>query len=520
MLLSATTQVSAGQPTTRASIDVADNAHTILASPGSYSGAAINNDDVTIMGSDSIYPKGQEGSGLSESHSEDDYVYCVGDNSLNAAAAITIGVWKKVSYTDFLVTKRTTSAYSKQGPQLQVVGDKIYYVWYEMDGGSGWQIWTAEMNTDGTGWTATKRTNSAHHAYNPQFQVVDSKIYCVWQENDNSGYSQIWTGEMNSDGTGWAIAKRTASSYDKSNPQLQAVGGKIYYVWDEYDTTNHRHQIWTAEMNADGTGWTATKRTTSAYDKYNPQFQVVFTKIYYVWYEMDAGSIWQIWTGEMNTDGTGWAVAKRTASSYSKEWPQLQVVDSKVHYVWNEYDDYGDRQIWTAEMNTDGTGWITAKRTASAYDKYRPQHQVVDSRVRYVWYEYDGYYQIWTAEMNTDGTEWIATKRTASAYNKHSPQFQVVGSKIFFVWYEFDGSYTQIWTAETNSNIYVCGDADGSGGINILDVTRLINYLYKGGQAPNPIESGDADGSGAINILDVTRLINYLYKGGPEPVCP
>ena len=31
---------------------------------------------------------------------------------------------------------------------------------------------------------------------------------------------------------------------------------------------------------------------------------------------------------------------------------------------------------------------------------------------------------------------------------------------------------------------------------------------------------GDANGSGVINIQDVTYLINYLYKGGPAPVCP
>ena len=68
--------------------------------------------------------------------------------------------------------------------------------------------------------------------------------------------------------------------------------------------------------------------------------------------------------------------------------------------------------------------------------------------------------------------------------------------------------------------IYVCGDADGSESINLLDVTYLINYLYKDGLAPDPLEAGDADAGGTINILDVTYLINYLYKGGPEPLCP
>jgi len=66
---------------------------------------------------------------------------------------------------------------------------------------------------------------------------------------------------------------------------------------------------------------------------------------------------------------------------------------------------------------------------------------------------------------------------------------------------------------------YICGDVDDSETVNILDVVFLINYLYHGGLAPDPIESGDADGNTILNILDITYLINYLYKDGAPPVC-
>jgi len=66
---------------------------------------------------------------------------------------------------------------------------------------------------------------------------------------------------------------------------------------------------------------------------------------------------------------------------------------------------------------------------------------------------------------------------------------------------------------------FVCGDPDNTGSVNILDITFLINYLYKEGEAPDPVGSADADGSGQINLLDITYLINYLYKDGPDPVC-
>jgi len=83
-----------------------------------------------------------------------------------------------------------------------------------------------------------------------------------------------------------------------------------------------------------------------------------------------------------------------------------------------------------------------------------------------------------------------------------------------------DGSRNDMGAIAYEPPSFVCGDADGSEQINILDVTRLINYLYKDGSPPEPMEAGDANGNGALNILDATYLINYLYKSGPGPLCP
>jgi hypothetical protein len=66
---------------------------------------------------------------------------------------------------------------------------------------------------------------------------------------------------------------------------------------------------------------------------------------------------------------------------------------------------------------------------------------------------------------------------------------------------------------------FICGDADGEGRANIMDVTYLIKYLYKDGPAPNPLRAADANHSGTVNIQDVTRLINFLYQAGPPPDC-
>jgi len=67
---------------------------------------------------------------------------------------------------------------------------------------------------------------------------------------------------------------------------------------------------------------------------------------------------------------------------------------------------------------------------------------------------------------------------------------------------------------------YKCGDANGDGEVNILDVTYIINYLYLGGPEPLGIESADVNSDGVVNINDITYLVLYLYMEGPEPACP
>ncbi len=69
---------------------------------------------------------------------------------------------------------------------------------------------------------------------------------------------------------------------------------------------------------------------------------------------------------------------------------------------------------------------------------------------------------------------------------------------------------------------YVCGDANGNSAVNISDAVYLINYIFAGGPAPNPVLAGDANCSLGVSISDVVYLINYIFAGGPAPcaACP
>ncbi len=64
----------------------------------------------------------------------------------------------------------------------------------------------------------------------------------------------------------------------------------------------------------------------------------------------------------------------------------------------------------------------------------------------------------------------------------------------------------------------LCGDADSDYAINVSDVVYLINYIFKGGPAPEPRCKGNADGDGEVNIADAVYLINYIFKSGVPPL--
>jgi hypothetical protein len=65
---------------------------------------------------------------------------------------------------------------------------------------------------------------------------------------------------------------------------------------------------------------------------------------------------------------------------------------------------------------------------------------------------------------------------------------------------------------------YLCGDADGDRIVNVVDVTYLIEYLFKGG--PSPVFPSDVNCDGDTSVSDVTYLIDYLFRSGFPPCDP
>jgi hypothetical protein len=123
-----------------------------------------------------------------------------------------------------------------------------------------------------------------------------------------------------------------------------------------------------------------------------------------------------------------------------------------------------------------------------------------------------------------DGEYRITGLRTGNYYVKAS-------SECDFQWYDHrdsleEGDLVQVTMPNDVSGIdfdlptiYTRGDVNKDGVTDIGDVIYLVNYLYKNGCAPYPIESGDANCDAIADVGDVIYLINYLFKGGQAPSC-
>lgn len=62
------------------------------------------------------------------------------------------------------------------------------------------------------------------------------------------------------------------------------------------------------------------------------------------------------------------------------------------------------------------------------------------------------------------------------------------------------------------------GDLNQAGGVNVADITFLVDNLYNTGQGSGCPSHGDVNTSGGTDVADLTYLVDYLFSGGPPPV--
>ncbi len=84
-----------------------------------------------------------------------------------------------------------------------------------------------------------------------------------------------------------------------------------------------------------------------------------------------------------------------------------------------------------------------------------------------------------------------------------------------------DNNNTVAESNETNNcmfNIWKCGDVDGNGIVNVMDVRLLMNHVAKPSGYPIEPWAGDVDGSGGIGDADVQLLLAHVFDSDANPL--
>jgi hypothetical protein len=145
--------------------------------------------------------------------------------------------------------------------------------------------------------------------------------------------------------------------------------------------------------------------------------------------------------------------------------------------------------------------------------------------------------KLWVRAVDPDGdpavTSWngVWNETDPGRYPVNQPSYQV-GNPGRLTWEitEFDtGSWISSFSAtdvcgvaDTQEvsivvGIPFCGDCNGDSSVDISDALHLLNYLFKGGDAPEPLCRGDANCNGERDTGDIVLLLNFLFKNSFAP---
>jgi len=183
-------------------------------------------------------------------------------------------------------------------------------------------------------------------------------------------------------------------------------------------------------------------------------------------------------------------------------------------YITIKYDSTGE-QLWASSYN--GPGNSTDEAADIALDDLGNVYVTGFSSDSVTYADYA------TVKYDPSGAElWVRRYNGPGSGSDEASAIAVDGSYgVYVTGYSWGdttaGDYATIKYAQPH---FLRGDANGDGVINVADVVYIVNFLYRGGDPPDPTDAGDANCDGIVNVADVVYLVNYLYRGGDPPGCP
>ncbi|HEX7400765.1 MAG TPA: SBBP repeat-containing protein [candidate division Zixibacteria bacterium] len=330
----------------------------------------------------------------------------------------------------------------------------------------GVQRWTARYNnSNGNGWD---------YAYAIAVDIIGN-VYVTGQSYDLNTYYDCTTVKYDSSGVEkWARRYSYQGNWSDEGDAIAVDDAENVYVTGRSVSTTSGWDYVTIKYNTGGTQlWAKRYNGTANYDDEATGIDLDDSGNIYVTGKSGIGSFYyQYATVKYLPNGTQDWVRTYIGPANLTAWSNAVVVDHKNNIYVTGYDYASDTtsNYVTIKYSPDGTeGWI------ARYSSGIPQ-----------------------------GGDW-ATAVCVDQDNSVYVTGYSVGS-------ETDYDYTTIKYFQS-----LCGDVTGDDVVDVGDVVYLINYLFKNGPAPDPLQAGDVNLDAVVDVGDVVYLINYLFKSGPPP---
>jgi ribosomal protein L27 len=199
-------------------------------------------------------------------------------------------------------------------------------------------------------------------------------------------------------------------------------------------------------------------------------------------------------------DGSGnvYVIGNSTGSATASDYATLKY-DSSGNELWvRTYSSSGSYNDWASGISVDFAGNIYV----TGYNL------TIATACNYV-----------TIKYNTSGNVlWMQIYNGPGNWGDHARAIALDDSGNVYVTGESWGISSNYDYATIKYVQFLRGDVNNDHDVTIADVVYLINYIFKSGAAPVPIEQvGDVNCDGTDNITDAVYLVNYLFKSGPSP---
>jgi hypothetical protein len=82
------------------------------------------------------------------------------------------------------------------------------------------------------------------------------------------------------------------------------------------------------------------------------------------------------------------------------------------------------------------------------------------------------------------------------------------------------GRGTCTFSCPGEGTLFIRGDVDTNGQLNITDSVKIFNFLFVGNEQLTCLDAADASDQGSVNIASGVYILNHLFSPSPEPPAP